>query len=366
MYTYSGNSDDFNHTSKKDALKDYLTPYRYGKKSLKDYHRRIKKMVHDLTKHAEPLQWKESTMDELSLPFSSQAKMDKELKKLENEIADEKHVSAWEKIKQEIKETKEAWDLVKKAFVKRLSREEKTILWDQIKDIAKGTTLAAIFLSPGGAVALPFVLKHIKGLLPSAFAGSLNEKKFEDYEPEQGEWVDISAADLKNKKNIDLTKQLYDLIAAAYAHEPGGHFDFKSAEDVPSDYTYWKAADIDDDPDPDAVIGGKYKSAGTKLATIGHDGTRASKTMAVGEFVKLFNTPGYYGETSKRIAHTMITKHNVPYVDNQKDVEKVLGKKVEWVGAHPEGLYPGYIGWYIRKIGNAHADLKIMMGSPQV
>jgi len=194
----------------------------------------------------------------------------------------------------------------------------------------------------------------------------INEKKFEDYEPKKGEWVDISATDLKNKENIDLTKQLYDLIATAFSHEPEGHFDFQSSEDVPSDYTYWKAIDVDEDPDPDALVGGKYKSAGTKLAVVGHDGERTSKMIALDEFSKLFNTSGYYGEASKKIAHIMLTKHGVPYIDNQKDVEKVLGKKVEWIGKHPEGIYPGYDGWYIRKIGGIHADMKIMIGSPHI
>ena len=60
----------------------------------------------------------------------------------------------------------------------------------------------------------------------------------------------------------------------------------------------------------------------------------------------------------------MIKYHNVPFVNNQEDVEKVLGKTVEWTGPHPEGKYPGYDGWYIRKIGGEHADMKILVGRP--
>ena len=53
-----------------------------------------------------------------------------------------------------------------------LSSAEKSVLWEQIKDVAKGTTLAAVFAAPGGALLLPFVLKFTKGtLLPSAFKG---------------------------------------------------------------------------------------------------------------------------------------------------------------------------------------------------
>jgi len=45
MYSFSGNADDFNYGSKKSAIEDYLDPYRYDRKSLRDYHRKIKKIV---------------------------------------------------------------------------------------------------------------------------------------------------------------------------------------------------------------------------------------------------------------------------------------------------------------------------------
>ena len=113
---------------------------------------------------------KEDSMNELTLPFSSQAKMDKEMKKLEKEMVREEHASAWDKIKQEIKETKEASGLAMKYFSEGLTEEEKNALWEQIKDVARGTTLAAIFAVPFGSVLLPFVLKYTKDVfLPSAF-----------------------------------------------------------------------------------------------------------------------------------------------------------------------------------------------------
>ena len=119
----------------------------------------------------------ENSIDELTLPFSSQSKMEKEIKKLEKEIAGIEHGSAWDKIKQELGETREAWHLIKKYFTESLSQDEKTTLWSQMKDLAKGTTLAAIFAAPGGTLLLPFVLKYLKNvLLPSAFAIPLKEK----------------------------------------------------------------------------------------------------------------------------------------------------------------------------------------------
>ena len=192
----------------------------------------------------------------------------------------------------------------------------------------------------------------------------LNEKKFEDYAAEKGAWVELPVTDLQHQDNVDLTKELYDLIAAAFAKEPQGHFDFQSPADIPSDYTYWKAVDIDSDPAPDALVGGKHKGAGTKMAVSGHDGSGAGKAASSGEFSKLFNMPGYYGEVSKALAHVMLATYGVPYVDSQERVESVLGKKVKWVGAHPKGKYPGYDGWYTRKIGGVHEDMKIMIGKP--
>ena len=112
----------------------------------------------------------EDSIKEIALPFSSQAKVDKEIKKIEKEMMGEEHASAWDKIKQEMKETKEASGLVKKYFSEGLTESESDILWEQLKDIARGTTLAAIFAVPFGSALLPFVLKYTKGMfLPSAF-----------------------------------------------------------------------------------------------------------------------------------------------------------------------------------------------------
>jgi hypothetical protein len=51
IYSYSGNSDKFNYISKEEALHDYLDPFRYNDKSLKDYHQHIQDIVYNLTRH---------------------------------------------------------------------------------------------------------------------------------------------------------------------------------------------------------------------------------------------------------------------------------------------------------------------------
>ena len=57
IYTFSGNSDDFKYATKEDAIKDYQDPYRYGQKSLKDYHTQIKKIVYAETRYTVPAYW---------------------------------------------------------------------------------------------------------------------------------------------------------------------------------------------------------------------------------------------------------------------------------------------------------------------
>jgi len=66
---------------------------------------------------------------------------------------------------------------------------------------------------------------------------------------------------------------------------------------------------------------------------------------------------------SGAIGHIMIKYHQVPFVDNEQDVRKVLGKDIEWVGKHPDGKYPGYDGWYNRKI-KGKDKMKILLGMP--
>ena len=196
----------------------------------------------------------------------------------------------------------------------------------------------------------------------------LQEKKWSDYEIPKGEWAKLSADDIRKAAldkdgEITIADELYALIDRAYA-KIGGHFDFKSSSDVPGKYSDWLAVDLDDDPEPDVVRVSNKKGVGQKMAAAGHDGTKKAIDAYLAKTAELLKTDGFYGEMSKAIAHIMITRHNVPYVSSHEDVERVLGKKVEWVGQHPEGKYPDHSGWYERDIGGKHRDMKIMVGRP--
>jgi len=193
----------------------------------------------------------------------------------------------------------------------------------------------------------------------------LNEKKWEDYEVSKNTWFNIPLEDIRAAAQeaggeVTIADELYHLIDTAYKNI-GGHFKFSSARDLPSKYTDWLAVDVDGDSDPDALRAG----TGKKMAVGGHDGTREAVNAYISKTAELFKTSGFYGEISKALSHIMITRHQVPFVNNQKDVEKVLGKKVNWIGEHPQGKYPGYNGWYCREFsGVVCTEMKILVGIP--
>ena len=197
----------------------------------------------------------------------------------------------------------------------------------------------------------------------------LKEEKWEDARYPKGTWTKLDPADIKNAKdpeNIDLSDELFHLIDTAYKGI-GGHFDYKSADDVPDDADFWLAVDLDDDPEPDALRIGKTKPAGLKLSASGHDGSRAGKDAYVGKTAELLASPGHYAEMSKAIAHMMLTRYEVPVITDPETVQRVLGpsKPIEWLGPHPKGKYPGIDGWYTRALGGGDAEMKIMLGNPK-
>jgi hypothetical protein len=70
---------------------------------------------------------------------------------------------------QELRQSKEAMYLVKKATHSSLSTDEKEKIKVQLLDICKTIPALAVFLLPGGALLLPLLIKLIPDILPSAF-----------------------------------------------------------------------------------------------------------------------------------------------------------------------------------------------------
>ena len=70
---------------------------------------------------------------------------------------------------QEISQSKEAMQLIKKSTHAKLTEEEKEKIKIQLLDICKSIPALAVFLLPGGALLLPLLIKLIPDILPSAF-----------------------------------------------------------------------------------------------------------------------------------------------------------------------------------------------------
>ena len=164
---------------------------------------------------------------------------------------------------------------------------------------------------------------------------------------------------------LDINKEtLCNLIQTAYA-PIGGHLKFKSPDDIKDpDLKFWRMADIDDDPDIDVVYFGKKTPFGVKHTGMGHDGEKANiKKLLIKKSAEL-KTPGNYVEVSKGAFDSFVGKGNVPIIDDEETVRKVLGdrrsKETTWHGKHPKGTYPGD-GWYSRKIGGKQV-IKTMIG----
>lgn len=197
----------------------------------------------------------------------------------------------------------------------------------------------------------------------------LSEKKWADYEFEKDSWEELSPAEIEAARDpveVDIPEEFIDLINKAY-EKIGGNFDYKTPEDIPGDADIWIGTDIDDDPEPDALRIAKTKPAGVKLSASGHDGTRAGIDAYKAKTAEMLKKPGHYAEMSKGIAHVMLKYHGIRHVDDPEVVQATLGpsKPIKWLGAHPEGKYPGIEGWYTRTISGNEDELKIMLGDPR-
>ena len=73
------------------------------------------------------------------------------------------------RLDQELRQSKEAVRLIKKATYSSLNAEEKEKIKIQLLDICKAIPALAVFLLPGGALLLPLLIKLIPDILPSAF-----------------------------------------------------------------------------------------------------------------------------------------------------------------------------------------------------
>ena len=162
----------------------------------------------------------------------------------------------------------------------------------------------------------------------------------------KGEYIPLDGEEKKQAQ-----KDLFDLIQNAYK-DIGGHVKFKSEDSILNpELQFWRAADLDDDPELDVVYFGKVTPYGVKHTGIGHDGGRSNiKNLLIRKSSEL-KEPGNYVEISGSAFKSFVGKGGVPTIEDEDKVRAILGKKdIVWHGEHPEGKHPGN-GWYTRTIG---------------
>jgi len=189
----------------------------------------------------------------------------------------------------------------------------------------------------------------------------INEVSGEIFHPKRNKPMEFDPT-----KHPELASEFFDLIKTAYS-SIRGHAKIQKPSDVFSDpdWNWWEGVDLHGSEDFDLIMFGQKTKYGVKFSGVGHDGTYQAKR----EYIKLraedLLHPGYYIEVSGKIAEILLTDYKCPVVDNQKDVEKVLGKSIEWKGKNSEDSKMPGDGWYERIIGG-HSHLKIMLGKPKV
>lgn len=178
---------------------------------------------------------------------------------------------------------------------------------------------------------------------------------------ERNKWIKIDP-----NQHSELNNEFFKLIKTAYA-EVGGHSKIQKPKDVfaDPDWTYWKGIDLHEGPALDLIVFGKNTKYGVKYVGVGHDGEKESKKKYLKHKSEELKDVGHYVEMSGKVSQIMLGKYNVPEVNNKEDVEKVLGKEIEWHGQHPTKPDMEGNSWYGRKIGG-ETHYKIMLGKPKI
>lgn len=175
----------------------------------------------------------------------------------------------------------------------------------------------------------------------------------------KNKWIKIDP-----NKYPELSNEFFELISTAYK-EIGGHAKVNSPKDVFKDknWNYWEIIDIDKQPDVDLLIFGQKTKYGIKFSGVGHDGTKLSKKTYLEDTGIKLKLRGYYAEVSGKFAEILMNKYQVPTIEDENLVRKILKKDIIWYGTHPEEEASGN-GWYGRKIGG-HLHYKILVGNPK-
>ena len=168
------------------------------------------------------------------------------------------------------------------------------------------------------------------------------------------------------KKHPELAGEMFGLISTAYA-ELGGHAKIQSSKDVfaDPDWNFWEGVDIHGTDDFDLIMFGQKTRYGVKYSGVGHDGSSQAKRAYIQERGKDLQQLGYYVEASGKLASILIKQYKVPIVNDKAEIEKVIGKSVDFTGKDTEDPSSPGDGWYVRVLGGQKHS-KILLGRPKV
>jgi len=187
----------------------------------------------------------------------------------------------------------------------------------------------------------------------------LVEKNFADLNIQKNTWVEVPEKEIAiHTPDIDLDDEIFDLIQTAYAGLEGGNIKIKSADSLPGEYTLFDVTDIDDDPQPDAVVFGKMRGGALKIGGVGHDG-KQGKGVSILRLLELLDEPGTFAEVSGRPAQIALAA-GTPVIEDEQKVRGLVQRDIEWIGEieGKEGK-----GWYKRQYGPGVAHLKMIVGN---
>ena len=180
--------------------------------------------------------------------------------------------------------------------------------------------------------------------------------------------VKNSAVDVKlsSKMGDDIAGDIADMVKVSY-EAIGGFPSLETADGVKSSMTNAFVIDIDEDPEPDAVV--LYYDAGDnkKASAIASDNSRPGKNAVRGIMSDLLTKPGYWIEASGAAAYIGIAKLGLPYVKDPELAAYLANfggareTNVEWLG-DKTSKNMGADGWYSRDHWNGRIT-KIIIGN---
>jgi hypothetical protein len=175
-------------------------------------------------------------------------------------------------------------------------------------------------------------------------------KLTEAFDAPKRKWVVKKLSDLDQ----DVLEAIWDMFEHTYKSIG---LVVNSLSELAGKYKISLLIDVDKDPMPDAFTIYKPTKFGAKMVLAGTDGSKPAKSALVKHKLVTLKKRGWYVEASHRIADILMS-NNINVIDNQEDVEKVLGKKVKW--KDDDGQYERSVG------GGSISATKRLFGNPKI